>query len=127
MVVRAVVSQDDADLVRTRTEDVQVRMAERIGDVYAATLRRLVPAASDRLPSIALGASGGGEVAIDPRDPEGSRSVESMFEVELEVAADTPVVNPGGRVYIRFDLGNEALVSQWYRRLRQIFLARFHV
>jgi putative peptide zinc metalloprotease protein len=50
-----------------------------------------------------------------------------MFELELALPVETPLVNAGGRVYLRFDLGREALAMQWYRRVRQIFLSRFHV
>ena len=52
---------------------------------------------------------------------------ESVFEVELTLPAPNEVVNLGGRVYLRFDHGKEALGMQWYRRVRQLFLSRFHV
>jgi putative peptide zinc metalloprotease protein len=125
--VRAVVPQDDVDLVRQRTTGVEVRLADRIAETYPAKVRRIVPAASADLPSSALGRSGGGGVPVDPSDPSGGRSVESMFEAVLELPAGVPVVNAGGRVYIRFDHGLEPLGMQWYRRLRQLFLSRFHV
>ena len=53
--------------------------------------------------------------------------MQSMFEMELELPVEVPLVNGGGRAYLRFDLGREALAFQWYRRVRQIFLSRFHV
>jgi putative peptide zinc metalloprotease protein len=74
-----------------------------------------------------LGSGGGGEVPVDPRDPAGRRAIEKMFEVELELPATSALVNAGGRVYIRFDLGSEPLGVQWGRRLRQLFLSRFQV
>ena len=125
--VRAVVSQDDVDLVRRRTREVEVRLAERLDETYPATIRRIVPAASDRLPSVALTRQGGGEVPTDPSQGDGRRAVESMFEVELELQSGRPLVNAGGRVYLRFDHGYEPLALQWYRRVRQTFLSRLHV
>jgi putative peptide zinc metalloprotease protein len=124
--VRAVVLQDDIDLVRRRTTGVRIRLAESLAETHGAEIRRIVPAASDRLPSAALGSAGGGRVPLDPRDGAGYRSVESHFEVELELQNALPLVNAGGRVYVRFDHGAEPLGFQVYRRVRQLFLSRFH-
>lgn len=125
--VRTVVTQDDADLVRFDTEDVEIRFAEELGSVKRADLVRVVPAASDSLPSVALGTAGGGEVPSDPRDPDGDHSMISFFEVELRVSTDDLLKSAGGRVYIRFDHGTEPLARQWYRDVRQLFLSRFQV
>ncbi len=104
-----------------------MRLAERIAETYTAEVVRVVPGASDQLPSRALGVGGGGTVPIDPTDPLGARAVQKMFEVELTLPSRASVVNAGGRVYVRFDLGSESLGVQWYRRIRQLFLSRFHV
>jgi putative peptide zinc metalloprotease protein len=125
--VRAVVPQDDFDLMRERLRATGVRLAERVSDVLPASIRRVVPAASERLPASALSTVGGGEIAVDPFAQDGLRALERMFEIELELPADVGIVNVGGRVYVRFDLGREPLLAQWYRRLRQLFLARFNV
>jgi putative peptide zinc metalloprotease protein len=125
--VRAVVPQDDIDLVRQRTRGVEVRLAERLGEPRETRIRRIVPGASERLPSVALGSSGGGEVVVDPSDQQGDRAVESIFEVELELPEESATLNAGGRVYVRFDHGSEPLARQWYRRVRQLFLSRFEV
>jgi putative peptide zinc metalloprotease protein len=125
--VRAVIGQDDIDLVRERQRGVQVRPAEALGRVHHAEVRRLVPGASGRLPHEALGAEGGGPLAIDPRDRSGHTTLEKFFEVELELPSDAGIVNAGGRVHVRFDHGWEPLAQQLYRRLRQVFLARLNV
>ena len=126
-VVRAVVSQDDVDLVRNRLVRVDVRLAERVEDAYPAALVREVPAARDRLPSTALSSEGGGAIAADPRDPKGGKALASTFQFDLELPPQVPSVSYGGRVYVRFVLQPEPLATQWYRRIRQAFLARFHV
>ncbi len=125
--VRAVVPQDDVGLVRNRLEGVDVRLSERVDRVLPATLVRFVPAASDRLPSSALGSEGGGSIAIDPRDPDGASAVQSLFQLELLLPEDSDVANVGGRVHLRFDHGRETLASQLWRRLRQLFLSRLDV
>jgi putative peptide zinc metalloprotease protein len=125
--VRTVVPQSEIELVQSRTRAVEVRLAERLAETRPATLKRQVPGASERLPSAALGSEGGGTVASDPRDPQGLSAVQRVFQVDLELPPVSGLVNIGGRVYVRFDHGREPLAMQWYRELRQIFLARFNV
>jgi putative peptide zinc metalloprotease protein len=127
LTVRAVVGQGDVDLVRSRTFGVQVRLAERLDDVVDAMLRREVPSATERLPSSALGTAGGGRIAVDPTDTQGVRAMETVFQLDLDVPSSRRLVNVGGRVHVRFDHGWEPLAGQWYRQVRQLFLARFSV
>jgi putative peptide zinc metalloprotease protein len=127
LIVRAVVSQANIDLVRERTRAVDVRLAERLADVVPAVVHRLVPGGSERLPTTVLGSEGGGQIAIDPRDRQGVTAVQKFFEVDLELPARTGLVNAGGRAYVRFDHGWAPLAVQWHQQLRQLFLARFNV
>jgi putative peptide zinc metalloprotease protein len=126
-IVRVVVSQDDVDLVRSRLARAEVRLAERIDDVFAAGVVREVPAAKDELPSSALSSQGGGALAADPRDPRGAKALASTFQFDLELPAEARGFGYGGRAYVRFVLEPEPLAMQWYRRVRQTFLARFYV
>ena len=126
-IVRVVVSQDDVDLVRGRLLRVDVRMAERVEAVYPARLVREVPMAKDQLPSTALSSEGGGVIAADPRDPKGGKAMTTSFQYDLELPSEVPSLSYGGRAYVRFAFTPEPLAQQWYRRIRQVFLAQFHV
>jgi putative peptide zinc metalloprotease protein len=79
------------------------------------------------LPTAALSPNGGGKIATDPKDQNGLKSIERIFLFDLSLPADTPPSAFGERVYVRFDHRAEPLGSQWYRRLRQLFLSRFNV
>lgn len=125
--VRALVSQQDIDLVRESTREIEVRLVERIGAAERAVLRRLVPAASDQLPSPALGQQGGGQIAIDPTDEQGRRMVQKFFEVDVELDAEKRPVLIGAHAYVRFDHGWAPIGVQWYRTARQMFLSRLNV
>lgn len=125
--VRTVVDQNDIDLIRHEIRAVQVRLAERLAEPMAAMVKRLVPAASEDLPSAALGSEGGGQVPLDPHDSKGQKALKKLFQVDLELPVQHGVLNVGGRVYVRFDHGWDSLVAQWYRQGRQLFLARFNV
>ena len=123
--VRVAVAQADVGLVKTRTERVTVRLAERPQVHIEARIVRQVPGAIDSLPSAALGARGGGPFAVDPQDESGTRPLESVFEFELALPVE--IARLGGRTYVRFEHGSEPLGQQWFRRLRQLFLRRFSV
>lgn len=127
LTVRTIVDQADIDLIRHSTSAVQVRLAERLASPIDGAVKRLVPAASDELPSPALGSEGGGQVPMDPKDPKGQKAIRKVFQVDLQLPLELGIVNVGGRVYVRFDHGREPLVAQWYRQGRQLFLSRFNV
>jgi putative peptide zinc metalloprotease protein len=127
LTARVVVPQDNVDLVRGSTREVQVRLAEEISRTVVATVLREVPAGSSELPSAALGTAGGGAFATDPYDQRGTRTIERVFQFDLELPANSDVVNVGGRVYARFDHGWEPLAKRWYRSLRRLFMSRFDV
>lgn len=124
--VRAVVPQESIDLVRQRTVGIDVRLAERLDRPVPATLRRVVPGASERLPSTALGSAGGGAIPVDPRDQGGVTAVQPVFQIDVALPALSERVNSGGRAYVRVDHGREPLAIQWYQQVRRLFLSRFN-
>lgn len=125
--VRVVVSQADADLVRRQTQAVELRLAERLAEIIPATMQSEVPAATYRLPSKTLGSMGGGRIPVDPRDEEGVRTLDTIFQFDVTLPSHMRAAQVGGRAYVRFDHGSEPLAKQWYRALRQLFLSHFHV
>ncbi len=127
LTVRTIVDQTDIDLIRYGMKAVQIRFSERLASPIDAAVKRLVPAASDELPSLALGSEGGGQVPMDPKDPKGQKAMRKVFQMDLQLPVELGVVNVGGRVYVRFDHGWESLMTQWYRQGRQLFLSRFNV
>jgi putative peptide zinc metalloprotease protein len=125
--VRVVVDQGASDLVHLTTERVDVRLAHQPDVVAPGRILRHVPAGEDRLPSLALAVSGGGKIAVDPRDSTGGKTLERMFQLDIELPAASGLDLYGQRVHVRFDHRMQPLASQWYRSLRQLFLARFDV
>ena len=113
--------------MRQHTRGIEVRLAERLAEPFQAVIKREEPAATEQLPSMALGRQGGGSIAVDPSDTQGVTAIQTLFQFDLELPSSTGIVNVGGRVYVRFDHGWEPLVQRWYRHVRQLFLAKFHV
>jgi putative peptide zinc metalloprotease protein len=124
--VRVLVSREDVDLVRTRTERVEVKVAGRLYDSYEATLRREVPAASNRVSNIALSSAGGGGAPLDPRQSKEPKMLDAWFAFELDLPR-TPALVMGEHVYVRFEHGTEPLAQRLYRSARQLFMRQFTV
>jgi len=131
--VQVVIPQGDVDLVRETTLRVQLRPVERVADIITAQVKRVVPAATNQLPNLALSAQGGGDVALDPGAPgdpghggEG-RTAASLFIFELEIPHAARLVSLGSRIYARFERAPEPLGTQWYRAVRRLLLKRFNV
>jgi len=125
--VRAVVSQDEIGLVRDNTRSVQVMPADWGAQPHEARIQREVAGGTTQLPTAALGIAGGGRFAVDPRDADGRKTLERVFEIEVRLLDNAPAEYLGRRMYVRFDHGYEPLGFQLYRSLRQLFLRQFSV
>jgi putative peptide zinc metalloprotease protein len=127
LVARVAVAQENIDLVRTRFKAVELRFADAIADTYQVSVLREIPSALNELPTAALSPNGGGKIPVDPNDSEGLKTLDRVFFVDLSLPLEAIPSAFGGRVYVRFDHIGEPLLSQLYRRVRQLFLSRFHV
>ncbi len=123
--VKVAVPQQDAGIIRSSTQAVQVSLADQPGEAISAALTGEVPAATAILPTAALGDRSGGPVVTDPADTQGTRTLEPVFLFDVRVTA-TPLQRVGGRVWVRFDHGASPLAIQWQRRLLQLFLKQFN-
>ena len=124
MIIRTVVPQADIGLVRQHVDRVEVRLAERLGETVESSVLRETPAGSTALPSRALGAAGGGAIAVLSADDGGLTAAEKVFQVDLELPAALHITGVGQRAYVRFEHGAEPLADQWIRSGRQLLLSR---
>ncbi|WP_295880285.1 HlyD family efflux transporter periplasmic adaptor subunit [uncultured Thiohalocapsa sp.] len=123
--VRAVVTQDEVDLVRNRTRRVHLRSAQDPHRAVPAQLNGEVPSASLELPSPALGSTGGGRIPVDPTATEGAQALEKVFQFDLVAAGAALAAQIGERVHVRFDHGWEPVGWTLYRWLQRLFLRHF--
>lgn len=83
------------------------------------------------LPHPALGAGGGGTVALDAEDRSGMRTRESQFAVRITGIETTQAMGwlgaPGERVHMRFSLPKKPLLSQWTDRLHRLVQGRLDI
>jgi len=124
--VKALVQQEDADLVFAHTQRAEVKRAGARFETLEAVMKRQVPQATTRVPNPALSTQAGGVVAMDPRESQTPTALQGWFEIELELPA-TRTYTVGERVYVRFEHGWEPVGFRLYRSVRQLFMKRFVV
>jgi putative peptide zinc metalloprotease protein len=124
---RVALGQDEIAQVRNYTKGVEVMPADWGARPVPAAIVREVPGASAELPTAALGSSGGGLFAVDPRDSKGIKTLSRVFQLELGLPASAFAQNLGARVFVRFDHGYEPVGFQAYRALRRLLLRQFDV
>jgi putative peptide zinc metalloprotease protein len=126
--VRATIRQDDIDLVRYRLRSTVVKLAERLDATLPAEIVREVPAGRDDLPSKALGGTGGGALAVDPGDPQGTKTLQRVFQVDIALPENAAAAAAfGSRAYVRFNHDWEPAGLQIWRRMRQLLLSRLQL
>jgi putative peptide zinc metalloprotease protein len=124
-IVRATIPQDDIDLVRERLRSTTVKLTERLDETLPARIIREVPAGREDLPSKALGGTGGGALPVDPRDQRGTKTLQRVFQVDIELPVNVGSATAfGSRAYVRFDYHWEPIGRQIWRRARQLVLSR---
>jgi putative peptide zinc metalloprotease protein len=127
MTIRTALTQERISLVRDGIDSVKVRFASTVDTAYPTSVVRHLPASTLRLPSAALGAAGGGNLAIDSADEEGTLLVHEVFLVDVAVPEDVAPERIGERVYVLFNHGHEVIAQQWGRSLRLLLLRHFNV
>jgi putative peptide zinc metalloprotease protein len=127
LIARVAILQENIGLVRKGLKQTELRFADAVPKTYQVSLLREVPSGLEELPTAALGSHGGGHVPTDPNDTKGLKTLERVFYVDLSLPPEAIPSAFGGRVFVRFDHVGEPLLSQWHRRVRQLFLSKFNV
>jgi putative peptide zinc metalloprotease protein len=127
-VVRVALDQASIEAVATATRSVELRLTGALDQALPGRILRQIPAGRGEVSSAALVATGGGRIAADPRDPEGLRTLERVFELDVAFEQPPAATLPfGQRVHLRFDHPAEPLALQLWRPLRRLFLRHFDV
>jgi putative peptide zinc metalloprotease protein len=124
---RVVISQESVDKVRLATDRVRIRRVDQAQPAWEGKVMREVPAGVEYLPSAALAVEGGGEIAVDPRDTKGPKTLERMFQIDVALDDMIHVTHFGQRVFVRFEHQMEPIAFRIYRNVRLLFLSSFNV
>ena len=136
MIVRAVAGQDVGELIiNSARPQVEIRVKGRPPEWKAreltGTIRQILPAGQDQLPSASLGYAVGGTIQTAPHDEKGMKTVERFFEIRITPEPPTPDgairLLSGQRVMVRIEMPPKSLASQWRRTILQLVQKRFHI
>jgi len=124
--IRVVIPQEEIDVVGKNSRQVNVRLASQPDRILPAEVKRIAPAASSELPSLALSLEGGGDYALDPRGQQKAQVLENLFQMEICLLVGQPE-RIGERAYVRFDHDPEPLAFRWWRSARRLLLKKFDI
>ncbi len=127
MRLRVAIPQGQAEIVRNRTENVQIMFQDAIGTEVPGRLVVEVPQSQDTVPSLALSTQAGGDIVLDPTGRSELSTLQSVFQFEIATIDPMPVTRVGARALVKFDHGFEPIGYRLYRGLRQLFLRQFRV
>jgi putative peptide zinc metalloprotease protein len=125
----AVVSQDQAaDLFARDIRKAEVRLYGQGGRNLSVRDFQIIPFQQERLPSVALGWRGGGEIPVSISDETGLQAAEPFFQIKAEIQSSTDVVLLHGRSgKLRLTLAPKPLLVQWATQFRQLLQKRYQI
>jgi putative peptide zinc metalloprotease protein len=138
LLVTTLVDQDDAallfwpDIHKRESSPTQVNVhlvGQKSGDlrklpILRGAIAKWVPVSTDKAPSPALTASGGGDAPADPSDPKGEKLQHRQFQIWVTLDNPGGQYLPGQRAFVRFEMDNRTLAWQWTRRIWQLIQSR---
>ncbi|MGA3065395.1 MAG: HlyD family efflux transporter periplasmic adaptor subunit [Tepidisphaeraceae bacterium] len=121
LIVKGDIEQKDGELVKQVSGvKAEIRLSGSIEQNLPGTDVTVYPAAVTELAHPALGQLGGGEILVDPRDPNGIRSTTPQFEALVKLDNVGERICAGQRAYVRLTLDRKPLIWQWWRRALQL-------
>ena len=133
LIVRADLSQEDAELVEEKSTRLMTDKPDANGPVQVLLVSDLlaknsvpgvpqmfIASAQDTVPHPSMFQAGGGDLAPDPTDQRGERPLVKQFEVRVRIDNPGGHYNPGQRAYVRFKIDRKPLIVTWFTKLLQI-------
>ena len=124
--VTAVVPGSDLAAIDSADErKVRIKFSSDASTVYIGTIERVHFSATHQPPAPALTNAGGGPVLMDPKSPDGRRTLLPWYriDIELDESATLPPVGVTGSA--RFIVGRDPIGKQAWARFRRILHRRF--
>ena len=121
LIVKGDIEQKDGELVKgVKGVDAEIRLAGMLDQTVKGGTVTVFPAAVTELAHPSLGQLGGGDILVDPRDPNGTRSATPEFEARVRLDNSGEQFYAGQRAYVRLTLDRKPLIWQWTRRIEQL-------
>lgn len=128
----AVVSQTQAfDLFKMIEIAGEVKITGSAQHTFASHNLHVIPYEQTQLPSAALGWMGGGDIAIDMADPNGTKSLEPFFEIRAKLPSELLLsvlsFNQGRSGFLKIDLPDATLWQRAVKMIQQLMQKRYRI
>jgi putative peptide zinc metalloprotease protein len=121
LLIRTTVDQRDYQLAaENRDLYPEIRLASAVGMTLLGHDPQVINAAQNTLPHPSLGHAGGGNIQIDPRDPQGMRARIPQHEIRVKLANPELAIMAGQRAHVRWEIEKKPLIWNWNRRFWQL-------
>jgi putative peptide zinc metalloprotease protein len=127
MRLRVAIPQAQAEIVRNRTQGVQIMFQDAIGTSVPGRMVSEIPQSQDTIPSLALATEAGGDIVLNPGGVTALSTLQSVFQFEVATQDPIEITHVGARALVKFDHGYEPIGYRLYRSVRQLFLRQFRV
>lgn len=127
VVIATAVRQADVGAIREGVVRVDLLPPGRDAETVPARLLRLVPSGRNEVADPALAVSGGGSVPLDPRSKDRPRTLDTVFQIDVEPVGAYATAFLGERFLVRFAHAPDTLAEKAGRALRRVFLEHFGV
>jgi putative peptide zinc metalloprotease protein len=123
----SIVSQNDVSRLFSDTiRSARIRLVGESEYIISTNSQKMIPAEQSKLPSAALGFSGGGDISVSSSDI--MQTNEPFFEVRSDLISIPEVVETHGRTgRIRFSLKPKPILKQWWRSFKQLLQDRYQI
>lgn len=125
----AVLPQARADMLFKRDyQKAELRLSGQADGNVVLPKVDIIPFQSERLPSVALGWLGGGDIAVNTNEPSGQKAMESFYLLQADIPAQqlqNLTVLHGLSGTLRFQTPAQPLVTQAYRAVTQLLQKRY--
>lgn len=127
----AVIAQEQADfLFKQSFSATELRLSGQADTALLLPAVLIIPYQRQRLPSVALGWLGGGEVAVNTNEPGGDKATESFFLLRTDIPDQllpSATVLHGLSGTLRLELPAKPLYAQALRALHQLLQKRYAI
>ena len=106
---------------------VRIKFKSDASTVYEGRIDRLHPSATSEAPARTLTNACGGPVLLDPKSPDGRRTLLPWYRVDIRLDIPGLPPPPGATGQTRFIVGRDPIGKQAYLRFRRMLNRRFLV
>lgn len=127
----AVLPQAQADILfKQDYQKVELRLSGQADGNVLLPKVAIIPFQSERLPSVALGWLGGGDIAVNTNEPSGQKAMESFYLLQTDIPTQqlsNLTVLHGLSGTLRFQTPAQPLFTRAYRAISQLLQKRYAV